>query len=123
MEVNVVVDELFAEIAEKFAGAVVAAVGGAIEFELALSGEAPAVAGRGDEDGEFQRAGYPAEGEGAAQNIVRRTFGAVGDFLRGGGGEPGGGMVRDVEEIGGVQMSDGSPGRRGLRRRCWPYRQ
>ena len=35
MEMDEVVDEVFAEEAEEFAGAVVAAVGGAVEFELA----------------------------------------------------------------------------------------
>ena len=35
MGMDEVVDEVFAEEAEEFAGAVVAAVGGAVEFELA----------------------------------------------------------------------------------------
>ena len=42
MEMDEVVDEVFAEEAEKFAGAVVTAVVGAVESELALAGEAPA---------------------------------------------------------------------------------
>ena len=56
MEMEEVVDEVFAEEAEEFAGAVVAAVGGAVEFELALAGEALAVLGRGDEHGEWSGA-------------------------------------------------------------------
>ena len=52
MEMDVVVDEVGAEEVEEFAGAVVAVVGGAIEFELALAGEALAVRGRSHEHGE-----------------------------------------------------------------------
>jgi len=81
VEVDVVVDEVWAEEAEEFAGTVVAAVGGAVDFELALAGEALGVGARGDEDGEFQRLRDTAEGEGAAQEIVRRAVGAGGDFL------------------------------------------
>ena len=57
MEMHVVVDDVLAKEAEEFAGAVVAAVGGAVEAEHALAGEAPGVVGRGDEDGELQRVG------------------------------------------------------------------
>jgi hypothetical protein len=56
MEMDVVVDEAEAEEAEEFTGAVVAAVGGAIEFQNTLAGEVLAVVLRGDEQGEFQRA-------------------------------------------------------------------
>ena len=52
MEMDVVVDEVGAEEAEEFAGAVVAAVGGAIEFQNTLAGEVLAVVLRGDEHGE-----------------------------------------------------------------------
>ena len=69
MEMNVVADEVGAEEAEEFAGAVVAAVGGAVEFELAPVGEALAVPGRGDEHGEFQRAADAPVREGAAQEM------------------------------------------------------
>ena len=93
VEMDVVVDEVLAEEAEEFAGAVVAAVGGAIEFELTLAGEVLGVVVGGDEDGEFQRAADAAEGEGAAQEMVRRAVGAGGDSLRGVGDELGGGMV------------------------------
>ena len=51
MQMDVVVDEMLAQEAEVFAGAVVAAVFGAIEFELALAGEALAVLRRGVEHG------------------------------------------------------------------------
>ena len=99
MEMDEVVDEVFAEEAEEFAGAVVAAVGGAVEAEHALAGEALAVRGRGDEHGELQRAADAPEREGAAQEMVRRAVGAGGDFLRGLGGELRGGMVRDEHGI------------------------
>ena len=52
MEMDVVVDEVLAQEAEEFAGAVVAAVGRAVEAEHALAGETPSVVGRGEEDGE-----------------------------------------------------------------------
>ena len=45
MEMDEVVDEVFAEEAEEFAGSVVAAVVGEVEFELARAGEALAVLG------------------------------------------------------------------------------
>lgn len=106
MQMDVVVDEVRAEEAEEFAGAVVAAVGGAVEFELALAGEALAVGAGGDEDGEGERMADAPEGEGAAQEVVRRAFGADVDFLRGAGGELGGGVVLDVEEIGGAQVRE-----------------
>ena len=40
MKMDLIGDELFAEEAEEFAGAVVAGVVGAVEFKLALAGEA-----------------------------------------------------------------------------------
>ena len=101
-----VVDEVGAEEAKEFAGAVVAAVGGAIERQNALAGEVLAVVLRGDEHGEFQRAADAPEGEGAAQEMVRRAVGAGGDPLRGVADELGGGMVPGVEEIGGAQVRE-----------------
>ena len=68
MEMDVVVDDVFAEEAEEFARAVVAAEFGAIELEHALAGEARAV--HGDEHGELQRAADAPEREGAAQEMV-----------------------------------------------------
>ena len=112
MEMDVVVDDVFAEEAEEFARAVVAAEFGAVEREHALAGEARAV--RGDEHGELQRAADAPEREGAAQEKVRRAVGAGGDFLRGGGGELRGGMVLRVEEIGGAQVRDEHGVHRGV---------
>ena len=85
MEMDVVIHDVFAEEAEEFARAVVAAEFGAVELEHALAGEARAV--HGDEHGELQRAADAPEREGAAQEKVRRALGAGGDFLRRGGGE------------------------------------
>ena len=45
MEMEEVVDEVLAEEAEEFSGAVVAAIGGAVEFGLSRAGEALAVLG------------------------------------------------------------------------------
>jgi hypothetical protein len=39
MKMDVVVDDVWAEVAEEFAGAIVAAVGGAVRGEDALGGE------------------------------------------------------------------------------------
>ena len=114
VEVDVVVDEVLSQEAEEFAGAVVAAVGGAVEGEDALGGEVLAFLRRSDEDGEFQRVANAAEGEGAAQEIVRRAVGAGVYFLRCFGDELRGGMVRDVEEIGGVQVRDEHGDERGV---------
>ena len=74
---DVVVDEVWAEEAEEFAGAVVAAVSGAIEFELALAGEALAVRGRGHEHGEFQRAADAPEGEGVLKLVSAHSVWGV----------------------------------------------
>jgi hypothetical protein len=106
VEVDVVVDEVFAEEAKEFSGAVVAAVAGAIEIEEALSGEAPAVFARGNEDGKFQRVADPAKRKGAAEEMVWVTFGAGGEFFHGVGDELGGGVVLGVEEIGGAQVGE-----------------
>ena len=57
MEMDVVIDEVRAEEAEEFAGAVVAAVGGAIERQNTLAGEVQATVLRGDEHGELQGGG------------------------------------------------------------------
>lgn len=106
MQMHEIIHHVLAEEAEEFAGAVLAAVGGAVEFEEALAGEVLGVVLGGDEDGEFQGAGDAAEGEVAAQEVVGGAVGAVGDALGGGGGEFGGGVVLGVEEIGGAQVRE-----------------
>jgi hypothetical protein len=70
VEIDVVIDEMGAEVAEEFAGAVGAAVGGAIEFQDALTGEVVAVVLGGDQDREFQQVADPAEVDGTAQEIL-----------------------------------------------------
>ena len=50
MELDVVVDDVFAEEAEEFARAVVAAEFGAVELEHAMAGDVPGIRG-GDEQG------------------------------------------------------------------------
>ena len=59
MQMNVIVDDMLAQEPEEFAGAVVAALGGAIEFELAR---------RGKGEGRFMK-----EGEGIYR-MRRSTF-------------------------------------------------
>ena len=66
MQMDMIIDEVFAQESEEFAGAVVAAVGGAVEFELALAGQALSVFAGGDEHGEGEGMADAPEGEGAA---------------------------------------------------------
>ena len=53
VKLDVIVDKVRAKVAEEFPGAVLAAIGGAVEGEDALAGEVTGVVFRGDDGGEF----------------------------------------------------------------------
>lgn len=105
MQLDVVVDDVFAEKLKELAGAVEATEIRAVDFNLGLSGEVVWV-GSGEDSGKRQGPGHAADREVTVDFVIGCSLCGGGDRLRFFGDKFSDGMVGDIEEVGVVEMTN-----------------
>ena len=105
MEVDVVVDDVFAEEGEESSGAVMAAELGAVELKLRLAGEMICVC-CGDDGGEAERLCDAAQGHSAVKGVVWCAGGTGWERVCAIADELGGGKAIHGEEVVIAQVAD-----------------